>query len=113
MMWSKSLAALLLFLSSMSDAACPVLRQGSAGGITMGANPHTEEGRRFLAKLRRLEQRPEERKGDVGIPDGGFAAVRESIKEVLVNSQDFFPADFEPPIGPNYGGKENYYMALV
>lgn len=37
--------------------------------------------------------------GDGGtIPEGGFAAVKESIKEVLVNSQETWPADFG-----NYG----------
>lgn len=65
----------------------------------MQANPHFKEEH----EQRRLAHN--ERTGDVGIPEGGFAAVRESIKEVLVDSQDFFPADFEPPIGPNYGGK--------
>ena len=26
------------------------------------------------------------------------------LETALVTSQDFFPADFEPPIGPNYSG---------
>jgi catalase-peroxidase len=40
-----------------------------------------------------------ERSGDGGIPDGGFAAVREDIVAMLTNSQDFWPADFG-----HYGG---------
>ena len=59
-----------------------------------------EQARR---RHRRLAHNPTT--GDYGIPEGGFAAVRESIKEMLVTSQEIFPADFEPPVGPHYGGK--------
>ena len=86
MKFTKSLSALLLAISA-ADAACPM------GGKAIGANPHLP---------RRLEGME---KGDHGIPEGGFAAVREDIKEMLVTSQDFFPADFEAPHGPHYGGK--------
>jgi catalase (peroxidase I) len=34
---------------------------------------------------------------------GGHAAVRMKIAALLVESKDFFPADYEPPIGPKYG----------
>lgn len=44
------------------------------------------------------------RQGDGGIPEGGFEAVIEDIRVALTDSQDFFPADFEPPIGPSYVG---------
>lgn len=30
--------------------------------------------------------------------------MREELAKVLVDSQPFFPADFAPPVGPNYGG---------
>lgn len=103
MKWSKNLAALLLTLST-AEAGCPFGAGGHNGGSRkMQVNPHTEEGRRILAGRRQLAHSP--RTGDVGIPEGGFAAVRESIKEMLVTSQDFFPADFDPPVGPNYGGE--------
>lgn len=38
------------------------------------------------------------REGDGGVPDAGFGAVKEDIKRVLADSQDFFPAD-----SGNYG----------
>jgi len=45
-----------------------------------------------------------ERSGDGGIPEGGYDAVKADIALAMVDSQDFFPADFAPPIGPSYGG---------
>jgi catalase-peroxidase len=33
------------------------------------------------------------------VPDSGFAAIKEEIKALLTDSQDFWPADFG-----NYGG---------
>jgi catalase (peroxidase I) len=39
------------------------------------------------------------------IPEGGYAAVRQYvIDNILTNSKDFWPADFNSPTGPNYGG---------
>lgn len=74
---------------------------GTRGGL---ASPHTESGRHLLAQSRRVQgvQSPGTR--DYGIPEGGFAAVREDLKTMMVASQDFFPADFQEPHGPHYGG---------
>ncbi|KAL7467767.1 hypothetical protein ACHAXS_009331 [Conticribra weissflogii] len=46
------------------------------------------------------------RVGDGGcIPEGGYDAVREEIKKVLTNSQDFWPGDnFDDTPDPNYTG---------
>ena len=39
------------------------------------------------------------------IPEGGYAAVRQAvIDKVLLNDQTFWPADFDTPQGPSYGG---------
>ena len=43
------------------------------------------------------------KKGDKGIPAGGYTPEQD-IKSLLTDSQDFFPADFDKPHGPNYGG---------
>jgi catalase-peroxidase len=53
---------------------------------------------------RRRSLNSNERMGDGGIPEGGYAAVRAEIAKVLTDSKPFFPADFAPPVGPNYGG---------
>ena len=53
------------------------------------------------APMRTLAQRS----GDGGIPEGGFAAVKKDLIDLLTDSQDFWPADFAgTPHGPNYGG---------
>ena len=89
MKFSTGLSAFLLALSA-ADAACPM-----GGKMVGGINPHFP---------RRLEGAHKD--GDHGIPDGGFAAVRDDIKKMLTTSQDFFPADFQAPHGPHYGGKQ-------
>lgn len=79
-----------LFLTSRCDAKCPFLqRQLKASAEHAAAPLQTTSTRRAL----------NERTGDGGIPDGGFAAVREDIVAMLTNSQDFWPADFG-----HYGG---------
>jgi len=50
---------------------------------------------------------------DYGIPKGGFAIVREDIKQMLVTSQDFFPADFDSSGGQNYGGKSIFQAFIL
>jgi catalase (peroxidase I) len=88
-----------------------MLTPGGDKTMDMTANPHTEEGRRRL--LRQQQQRllqgltpvnTTNTAGDYGIPEGGYDAVREDIKVALTDSKDFFPADFDPPHGPHYGG---------
>jgi catalase (peroxidase I) len=79
-----------LFFTSRCDAKCPFLqRQLKASAEHAAAPLQTTSTRRAL----------NERTGDGGIPDGGFAAVREDIVAMLTNSQDFWPADFG-----HYGG---------
>ena len=43
--------------------------------------------------------------GDGGVPVGGFEAVKESLKALYTDSQEFWPADFAGTVGgANYGG---------
>jgi catalase-peroxidase len=87
----SSLATLLAVAPTAYGAGCPFLKQQervAAGGF----DPTLHQQRRLA------------RQGDGGVPSGGYAAVREMLADFLVDSQDFFPADFQPPVGPNYGG---------
>ena len=43
------------------------------------------------------------RAGDIGVPTGGYGAVKKDIVDILTVSQDFFPADFADTVGANYG----------
>jgi catalase-peroxidase len=82
---------LLAVTSTANAAGCPFLKQQES--IAEGGFDPTLHQQRRLA-----------RQGDGGIPNGGYAAVRKSIGALLVDSKEFFPADFESPVGPNYGG---------
>jgi len=97
-----------------------MLTPGGDKTMDMAANPHTEEGRRRL--LRQQQQRllqgltpvnTTNTAGDYGIPEGGYDAVREDIKVALTDSKDFFPADFDPPHGPHYGGEYYSYVRYI
>jgi catalase-peroxidase len=80
----------LSLLTGVQASGCPYLKQQQQGNVN--ANTH-----------RQLQTR--NRYGDGGIPDGGYTAVKEDIKTtILTASKEFFPADFEDPVGPNYGG---------
>ena len=68
---------------------------GGTGGIPCPATPTSKK---------HVYRSLNTRSGDGGIPDGGFEAVKEELRVALTNSLDFFPADFEPPIGPSYIG---------
>jgi len=75
-------------------APCPFMQQ----------QQHEEAQRRLghgylQAPMRSLN----ERSGDGGIPEGGFAAVKEDLKALYTDSKAFFPADF-PEVGGHYGG---------
>jgi catalase-peroxidase len=78
----------LSLLTGVQASGCPYLKQQQQN---VNANMH-----------RQLQTRT--RNGDGGIPDGGYSAVKEDIKTILTDSKAFFPADFEAPLGPNYGG---------
>jgi hypothetical protein len=46
-----------------------------------------------------------ERTGDGGIPEGGYQAVMTDLKNLMTDSQDYWPGDFAgTPHGPHYGG---------
>ena len=76
-------------------ASHPGLDKATAGGIPCPAMADKKP-----SVFRSLNTRT----GDGGIPEGGFQAVKDELKIALTNSLDFFPADFEPPIGPSYVG---------
>lgn len=118
MTFSKSaVMALAVANAYPALAGCPFAKEG---GVNPHLNPYSKDfkviGRGLKHPTSQLPLRRERRRlqeemsysnqrvGDGGIPDGGFDAVREALKTTLTTSQDFFPADFEAPIGPNYGG---------
>lgn len=83
--------------SLVVNAGCPMGDKSNARSMSQ-VNPHTTNNSHQQRQLAGNF-------GDYGIPEGGFAAVREDIKKFLVTSQDFFPADFADTAGgANYGG---------
>lgn len=86
---------------TLTRAACPFLEKGGQQH-NKGGCPHSGQltGSHLSHELRSLEKF----EGDGGVPEEGFGAVKEDIMKTLTESQDFFPADFEAPHGPNYGG---------
>jgi catalase-peroxidase len=82
---------LVLLLATGSNAEkCPFLRQ--------------QPQKQALNFDRQLSSLNHARTGDGGVPAGGYEAVQADLITLYTNSQAFFPADFQPPIGPNYGG---------
>lgn len=121
---SLASGALLLALLRQSNAKCPVsgTGEGSEGCPHSGADakirssiatnnlvrfkkpPRVRSSQRALAEAETDFVYSNQRVGDGGIPEGGYAAVREDIEAALTDSQEFWPADFNEPDGPSYGG---------
>jgi catalase-peroxidase len=82
----------LSLLTGVQQASgCPYLRQQQQQQKQENVNMH-----------RKLQTR--NKLGDGGIPQEGYSAVKEDIKTILTDSKEFFPADFDNGVGPNYGG---------
>lgn len=77
----------LSLLAGAKASGCPFLKQKDQSAVYFQRNLQTRT-----------------REGDGGVPDEGYAKVKEDIKTLLTDSKAFFPADFSPPVGPNYGG---------
>jgi len=92
----RSVATLLAIVPAVNAAGCPFLKQQDRNMLEGKGDTTIQHHQHRL--------NPNERQGDGGIPEGGYDAVRADIAAFFLDSQDFFHANFEPPIGPNYGG---------
>lgn len=129
MIFSSAILTAIAVGSSVSSASakCPasgvdVSTSVGCPFVGGGKNQHQREQKKYprfrfqKPDSRQLERRrldgensvsfSNQRVGDGGcIPEGGYDAVREDIKSILTESQDFWPADnFTGTSGPNYGG---------
>jgi catalase (peroxidase I) len=104
MLLSISLKSMVLLcaMGTGVKAMCPYMAKGGqVADVKMTENAHAEEGRRLMQRSLAVNTRT----NDAGIPEGGFKAVRDDLRALMTDSQDFFPADFDPPVGPHYGGE--------
>lgn len=84
-------------------AAPPVLGRFHKPPLSRRAEP--QEERRNLQAVFLSSPYSNQREGDgATIPEGGYEAVRVDLTALLTNSQAPWPADFDAPEGPNYGG---------
>lgn len=77
---------------NLTAASCPYASKAHSNTALGGPNSPQLNQRRFLATI------TEGSAGDGGIPDGGYTAVLNDLKTLMINSQEFWPADFG-----NYG----------
>jgi hypothetical protein len=89
-----SLAWLLVQAPKLTTAKCPYAAGNHDSGTAEKAHAHLRSmytaAELAIMSKQRTRDLLMKRSGDGGIPDGGFSAVKEDIKVMLTNSQDFW-----------------------